>query len=138
MVKGKPKTVTESTDVSKYMEEVKEIPESRRSKAKGKYYAIIDSIAKSDQKRKVKILLSAIDETLKMRSAYPSFGKALKEIARRNNVDFSTTKSRKVTTKRGDLEYVSYPEFDAWKEKNMRIKVSGQDIFIVKYTDKVL
>jgi deoxyribose-phosphate aldolase len=136
MVKGKAKITEEEADVSQYMEEVKEIPKGRRKRDTGKYYKIIESIAKSNKKRNVKILLESLNTTMK--SAYPSFEKALKEIAKQNGVDFTKTISRKVTTKRGDLEYVKYPEFDSWKKGNMRIRVSGKDLFIEKLTDKLL
>lgn len=121
----------------KLYKRVKKLPEPRRRKVQSRYSELIDAIAK-EKKGTYKILLSAIQENLTLKSAYPSLEKALIQIAKRNGVDFNTPLERQVNTKKGVRTYVSYPQYAKWKEENMRLRVANNELFIEKKTDRAL
>lgn len=116
---------------------VRRLPESRRRKVQSKYSELVDAIAK-EKKGTYKILLSAIQEKLTAKRAYTSLERALIQIAKRNGVDFSRPLKREVNTKKGVRTYVSYPQYAKWKEKNMRLRVANNELFIEKKTDRQL
>jgi hypothetical protein len=102
-----------------------------------KYSELVDAIAK-EKKGTYKILLSAIQENLTLKSAYSSLEKAVIQIAKCDGVDFSTPLKRKVNTKKGVRTYVSFPQYAKWKEENMRLRVANNELFIEKKTDRAL
>jgi hypothetical protein len=125
------------TKKSKLYERVKKLPEPQRPERQSKYLELINAIAK-EKIGTYKVRLNSIRKDLTPKSAYPSIGKALIQIAKRNGVDFGTTLRRPVQTKRGVRTYVSYPAYIKWKEENMKLRIVNNELFIEKKTDRPL
>jgi hypothetical protein len=121
----------------KLYERVKRLPEPSRRQGQSKYSELVNAVAK-EKKGTYRIMLSAIDEDLKPKSAYPSIERILIQVAKRNGVDFNPVLKRQVQTKTGVRTYVSHPEYTKWKEENMRLRVVNNELFIEKKTDRPL
>jgi len=131
------KTITKAVmekDVTKLYSKVKELPKPQRKGQTGIYFGIVDAIAK-ESKGAYKIDIKTLG---KLKSVYPSIEKAIMKIAERNNVDFTKIETKKIHGKKGDRTYTTFPEYNKWKETNLRLRVVNEELFIEKLTDKPL
>jgi len=123
-------------DMSKFYSKVKALPERSR-KSNGVYLQIVRDIAKMS-KGFYLIKLDAIKKGLKIKSAYPSFERALKILAKEKGVDFTNTQERQVTREGKEVTYTSYPYYDKFKNTTMRIRVANKQLHIEKLIDDPL
>jgi hypothetical protein len=118
----------------------KEIPTSER-KRHGIYWKIINQVAKQDRKISMMVDLAKLSkmlekkETLKIKTAYPSFEKAIQQLARNSDPKiFAKPEIQQV----GNRPIKRFPMFDKFKEDNIRLRVANGELYIEKITDKPL
>jgi hypothetical protein len=131
-------TQTPKTETFAY-EIVEQLPERIRKEGLGKYLSTVKEIAKLDKKATIKINL----QNMKLKSAYPSFERALEILARLNGVDFSKTKTKEIDRKQKDgskkkTVFTSYPEFNTFKKTMMGLRCANRELYIEKLIDKPL
>jgi len=139
--KKKTKAIETQTPKSETFayEIVEQLPERIRKEGLGKYLTTIKEIAKLNKKATIKINLGE----MKLKSAYPSFERALEILARINGVDFNKKETRLIERKQKDgskkpTEFVSYPQFSIFKKKVMGLRCANKELYIEKLVDKPL
>jgi hypothetical protein len=132
-------TETPKTSETFAYEIVQQLPARIRKEGLGKYLSTIKEIAKLNRKATIKLNLGE----MKLKSAYPSFERALEILARINGVDFNKKETRLIERLQKDgskkpTEFVSYPQFNIFKKTVMGLRCANKELYIEKLIDKPL
>jgi len=143
MVKEKQKPTVATIDKPLWEEIDRDnLPISTRQRGTGVYGKLVKEIAKQPKAKFYKIKTENLGvKSTKLKSIYPSLEKELQRLARAcmSKADWEITARKTVNSKDGKPRtYVSHTKYAEWKDKNLRIRIINNEIYLEKMTDKQL